>query len=149
MKKAYSESELKDKAAETFEQFPTVNTVHATVDGNVFLDANRARLHAGVEGRVLPFDRPVEAKEATGDKQPKEYPLNSTNTVKAIKAKQTLEELEQFKDDERKTVIDALEKRKNEILESLSVNAETVTGTNPDTDKETNNAPEGGENPQA
>lgn len=61
MKKTYSESELKEKAAKIFEQYPLAAEAHATSDGNVFLLKNRAQLHAGRKGNVITFKRPEPA----------------------------------------------------------------------------------------
>ncbi|GGA84658.1 hypothetical protein GCM10008015_26800 [Flavobacterium palustre] len=112
MKKTYTEAQLKEKANEVFAQFPKANKVFATVDGNVFLQENYANMHAGAKGRVLPFDRPIEAvKEAvkapTADEQ-----------IKAITAVTTLEALEPFKADTRKSVMKAIEDKTAELTKS-------------------------------
>ncbi|MBF6607761.1 MAG: hypothetical protein ITG00_03380, partial [Flavobacterium sp.] len=96
-KKIYTQEELQARANDALKQFPTVNKVYATVDGNVFVDKNRAELHAGPKGRVLPFERTIEVA-------PREYDLNAKDTIAAIKATAKIEDLEAFKSDERKSV---------------------------------------------
>lgn len=113
-KKSYSESELKDKANDVFAQFPNAKKVYATSDGNVFLEVNRANLHAGAKGKVYPFDKPAAAsKEDEGQT----YPLNAKNTIAAIKAVEKIEDLEQYKTDERTSVIAALTEKTNQLTE--------------------------------
>lgn len=114
MKKTYSESELKELAQEVLKQYPAANTVHATVDGNIFLEKNRAEIHAGKKGRVFPFDRPI-VKEAA-----KELVSKVEDVIKAIAEVTTVEELEAFKADTRKTVIKAVEE-KTAALEAAKV----------------------------
>ncbi len=114
MKTSYSESELKEKANEIFEAFPNANKVFATTDGNVFLEKNRAELHAGSKGKVYPFDRPT----AAGNADEITYPMNAKNTIKAIKAAEKLEDLEQYKTDERESVIAALAEKTTQLTES-------------------------------
>jgi hypothetical protein len=109
MKKTYSESELKGIAQEVFKQYPTSNTVFATVDGNVFLEQNRAEIHAGKKGRVIPFDRPIKKEEA------KEASTKADDIIKAIAEVTTIEELEAYKADTRKTVIKAVEDKTAEF----------------------------------
>lgn len=108
MKQTYSESELKEQAGEVFKQYPAVNTLYATVDGNVFIEKNRADIHAGAKGRVLPFDRPV-IKEAVAPS------TKAEDVIKAISEVTTTEELEVFKADTRKTVIKAVEDKTAEL----------------------------------
>jgi hypothetical protein len=109
MKKTYTESELKELAKEVFNQFPGKNTVFATLDGNVFLEKNRAEMHAGTKGRVLPFDRPIEKPTV------KETLTKAEDLIKAISEVETIEELEVFKADTRKTVIKAVEEKTAEL----------------------------------
>lgn len=109
MKKPYSESELKELAQEVFNQHPVANTVYATVDGNVFLEKNRAEIHAGKKGRVFPFDRPIKKELA------KETPAKADDVIKAIAEATKVEELEAYKADTRKTVIKAVEDKTAEL----------------------------------
>lgn len=111
MKKTYTEAELKEKAKEVFAQFPKANKVFATVDGNVFLQENYANMHAGAKGRVLPFDRPIDPEKATATtKTP-----TADDQIKAIGEITTLEALEPYKADTRKTVIKAVEDKTAEL----------------------------------
>ena len=125
MKKTYDESELKELANKVFEQFPNSDKVFATTDGNIFLNKNRAELHAGPKGKILTIERPIETEK----KATKEYALNSKDTIAKVKAATTLEELKQFTDDERKGVIDAVEKRTAELTADITVkDSKDVTG---------------------
>lgn len=135
MKKTYDESELKEIANSVFEQFPNCDKVFATTDGNTFLNKNRAELHAGPKGKVVTIERPIVAEK----KEVKEYAINATKTVEKVKAATTLEELKQFTEDDRKTVIDAVEKKTAELTAAIEVKgAENVTDATkdvPDTNK--------------
>jgi hypothetical protein len=111
MKKAYSEDELKELANSVFEQYPSATKVFATVDGNVFLEENRANIHAGAKGRVLPFNKPL-VKEEKADK--KKTPL-ADDQIKAIAEVTKLEDLEVFKTDGRATVVKALQDKTAEL----------------------------------
>lgn len=135
MKKTYSEAELKEKANQTFADYPAAKKVYATVDGNIFLQENRANIHVGPKGMVYPFDRPAEAAaEAKGEQAV--YPENAVKTVAKVMQAQSLDELEPFKNDERATVQKAVEKRTAE-LEKIAGDADKKeqednagTGTN-------------------
>ncbi|GIZ09986.1 hypothetical protein [Flavobacterium sp. UMI-01] len=113
MKKVLTEDQLKEKANEVFKQYPKAKQAFATVDGNVFLEKNRAEIHAGKQGTVLTYDRPVpEASEsALGNK-----PAKADDVIKAISEVQTIEELEPFKADIRKSVIKAVEEKTAALL---------------------------------
>lgn len=128
MKKTYSEDQLKEKANEVFAQHPTANTVHATVDGNVFLECNRATLHAGT-GRVIAFHRPIEspATEDAGDTADK--PLSATDAIKAINECTTPDELKAFEGDDRKTVAAAYAKKAAELASGSNADTNAGTGT--------------------
>lgn len=122
----YTEEQLKEKATELFEQFPTATELYATTDGNIFTMQNRARLHAGVKGRVLTIARPLNAEPAAEEAKG----LNAADTIKAI-AVATLEALEAFANDERATVKKAYEKRKKELEATPGTIAEaTATDAN-------------------
>lgn len=105
-----TKEELKEKAEEILKEFPTANKVYATVDGNVFLEENRARLHATVKGTVMEFTREPVLVETSGDK-----PAPAKEVIEAIKIAETKEDLEAFATDTRKSVKDAFEKRLAEI----------------------------------
>lgn len=102
--------ELKVLADKVLEQFPNANIVYATVDGNVFLEENRANLHAK-GGLVIPFERDIVDEQESLDK------LNVSDTVKLVLQAKTLEELSVFESDERTGVIKAVEKQKKKLKE--------------------------------
>lgn len=111
MKKTYSEEELKESANSVFEQYPNATKVFATVDGNIFLDENRANIHAGAKGRVLPFDKPlVKEEKADATKNP-----SAADQIKAISEVTKLEDLEPFKADSRATVVKAVQDKTAEL----------------------------------
>jgi len=56
MNKVYSKKELKAKAQEVFEQYPSEDKVFAREDGNIFFNENWAELGRG-KLKVYPFDR--------------------------------------------------------------------------------------------
>lgn len=127
MKKTYSESELKENQVKAaFKQYPDAKKVFATLDGNVFLNENRANLHAGAKGTVLTFDSTVKVDKKEKQETPKA--LSATETIAAIDACETLEALKAFEGDERKTVIEAYNKKSEALAEALKVvGAENVT----------------------
>jgi len=119
------EAKIKENVAKAFENFPETDTVYATSDGQVFLNKNRAELHATPKGRVQTFTRGVSEQEKSAETN---VVPNAKTTVEAIKQVTALEELKAFENDSRKTVLEALEKRKAELLAELEVTSEAVTG---------------------
>lgn len=118
-KRTYSETELQKEAEACFKRFPAADSVFATTDGNVFLDRNRAELHAG-KGKVVQFDRALPEPEA-----PAAPTITAKDAIAQI-AVATLEDLAAFADDNRKTVQDAYQKR----LIELGINAEEGVDNN-------------------
>lgn len=113
-----NKEQLQEEANKVFDQFPNAKRVFATADGNVFLQENRANLHAGKKGSVYPFDRPIEKKEdneVNTEKPAKAKLPKADDQIKAIFEAKTLEELEAFKSDERVTVKGALEAKIEEL----------------------------------
>lgn len=102
--------ELKTLADKVLEQFPNATVVYATVDGNVFLEENRANLHAK-GGLVIPFERDIVDEQENLDN------LNVSDTVKLVLQAKTLEELSVFESDERTGVKKAVEKQKKKLSE--------------------------------
>jgi hypothetical protein len=115
MKTTYSEDELKELASKVFTQYPDANEVFATVDGNIFLQRNRADIHAGEKGRVLPIERPIAAVGDDSKKDKTGIKLSAEEAIKAIALVETLEALEPFKADTRSTVIKAVENKTAEL----------------------------------
>lgn len=122
------EAKIKENVVKAFEDFPETDTVYATSDGQVFLNKNRAELHATPKGKVYPYNRSDFVQKEEPLKEDKAV-LNAKSTVEAIKEATTLDELKAFEDDTRKTVLEALDKRKAELLEELEVTSESVTGS--------------------
>lgn len=116
-----TKEELKKIADSVLEQFPNANVVFATADGNVFLEENRANLHAK-GGMVIPFERELTEDVLSGSKR-----ANVANTVKWVLQTKTLEELESFEDDDRAGVIKAVETQRQKLSEETS---DTVTTDN-------------------
>ena len=59
--KTVSKKELEVKASKEFKKFPNAKQLHATVDGNIFLEKNRAELHS--EDIIYTFDRPGDSNQ--------------------------------------------------------------------------------------
>ena len=110
MKKIYTEDQLKEKAKQVFADYTNAQEVHATLDGNIFLEKNRAELHAK-GGRVIPFNKAI-VSEAKAD-EPKV--LNAPASIAFIKVAKTIEAIASFATDTRATVLAAYEKRVKEL----------------------------------
>ena len=109
--------------AETFEKFPTENTLYSTADGNVFIDENRAQLHAGVKGKYTIHTRVVDQKTLEPKKK------TAQEIIAEIKEVTTLEALQEYvADEERKSVLKAIEERTAELTASLPENAPEIRG---------------------
>jgi hypothetical protein len=108
----YTDQELEQLAQPTLEQFPDVNEVYATTDGNVFVSENLANLHATSKGRVLVIARKpnavVDVKQTAAD------------IISILESAKTLEEINPYASDKRKTVKDAYDKAFAEITELQS-----------------------------
>lgn len=122
--KQLSKEEIEKKVAETFKGFPHTKKLYATLDGNVFIEENRAKLHATIKGTVLEFDRPIEASE---ENEP--IKMSAQEVIKLILEAQTLEDLAKYATDERKTVKAAFEKRSEELEADVDQDDEEVEVT--------------------
>jgi hypothetical protein len=138
-----NEQLIKDNVAKAFESYPEAKEVYATSDGQVFLREDRARLHATQKGKVYPFNRadffsePEKDSTATSSK-----PLPAADVIEAIKTS-SLKELEQYESDNRKTVKDALEKRKAQLISEIDTFSEQVSDEK--SEEETDNGTGGAE----
>lgn len=94
-----------------FQKFPHATEAFETPDGQVFLNENRANLHAGPKGTVKTHKKSELNK--TDDKK-----ITAVEAIEKINAAETVEELTPFEGDTRKTVIEAY----NEKLEALNNN---------------------------
>lgn len=106
------------QAAEKLFASTAHNVLWANPKGEFFTSENIGQLSLKPGQKLEKFERPQEAPE---DK--KELALNATKTIEAIQKVVSLQELEGFKADERKTVKEAYAKREAELT-----NAITVTG---------------------
>ena len=86
MNKVYSKKELKAKAQEVFEQYPSEDKVFAREDGNIFFNENLAELGRG-KLKVYPFDRSdiVKTDKAVEDIDVNAEVINDTPAVDAPK----------------------------------------------------------------
>ena len=86
MNKVYSKKELKAKAQEVFEQYPSEDKVFAREDGNIFFNENLAELGRG-KLKVYPFDRSdiVKSDKAVEDIDVNAEVINNTPAVDAPK----------------------------------------------------------------
>lgn len=105
MKKTYSESELKELAQKAINNFSGTKEIFTTEDGQCFLVKNRAELHAGPKGKVYTFE------SAKAEKSQEETPISAKDVIAQIQATETIKELELFKTDSRKSVVDAFNKK--------------------------------------
>lgn len=131
MKTTFNETELKEKAINVFAHFPHTDKVFATVDGNIFTMKNRAELHAGANGRVIMIDRPVDTPslKVVEDTNKKEK-VYADDLIEAIGKVDSLEQLEEtFSNDKRKTVIEAYEFKKSELIANTAPIIEEDTHT--------------------
>ena len=110
MKNTFSKEDLEKKAKAFLEKNTEVKSVYATSDGNVFLSENRARVHAG-KGNVHTFKSENEKETNLNDPEA----LNAKDTISAIKLSETVEALAPFATDERKSVIEAYNKKLAEL----------------------------------
>lgn len=112
--KQLSKTEIENNVAETFNEFPQTNKLYATLDGNVFIEENRAKLHATIKGQVLVFNRPNEAAE---DKETIKL-LSAKEAIALIEVADSLEDIEPYRADDRKSVKAAFDKKLQEIYDS-------------------------------
>ncbi len=82
MNKVYSKKELKARAQEVFEQYPSEDKVFAREDGNIFFNENLADLGRG-KLKVYPFDRSdiVKSDKAVEDIEVNAEVIHNTPTV--------------------------------------------------------------------
>ena len=110
MKKTYSKAELVTKSKLVFKDYPAAEKLHATLDGQFFLDKNRAALHAGKTGSVIDIENDFETVEDSKDKE--------TITLKTASADQLIAGVKKF------TNIDLIETAKH--VEAQGKNRKTV-----------------------
>lgn len=94
-----------------FQKFPQATEAFETQDGQVFLNENRANLHAGPKGTVKKHSK-SEVVETPEKK------ITAVDAIEKINKAETVDELKPFEGDTRKTVIEAY----NEKLEALNNN---------------------------
>lgn len=112
--KTYSKEELEKKALKIFKQFPNANKVYATADGNVFLDKNRANLHT--KGQIFEIERAHKSDANLSVKDAK-------TMIEEIAKIDKIEELDLIQSSEkRKTVLEAIEKRREQLQELTDSN---------------------------
>ena len=92
-----------------FQKFPNATKVFETPDGQVFLNENRANLHAGPKGVVKTHSKSDVAEKV-------EKKITAVEAIDKINEAETVEDLKPFEGDTRKTVIEAY----NEKLEALN-----------------------------
>lgn len=109
-----------------FKRNPNLEVVYQTSDQQCFYHESDARNHA----KTLENKSVETLKKGSAEEKPaqREYALNAKDTIAKIRAVESLEGLEEFADDERKSVIDAIVKR----TEELSAPVEESTNTEED-----------------
>lgn len=117
MKKEYSKSELETLAKATvFKNFPNAKVAFATIDGQFFLEENRANLHAKAKGKVFTIENENE-NPIQLDKKKK---LTADELIAEAKSFQSINEVEtaqaiELDGKKRKTVLEAYSNRINEL----------------------------------
>lgn len=113
---------MEKKANKVFAQYPNAKQVFATADGNCFLLENRAKMHAGPKGTVVPFDRPIEKQEESQEdstgKTVSTTPTKAVDVIAAINKAETLEALKAFESDKRATVVAAFKAKADELTKN-------------------------------
>lgn len=117
----YTDQELEQLAQPTFEQFPDVNEVYATTDGNIFVSENLANLHATSKGKVLAITRKSHEVVNIPPKQ------TAAEIIAILENATTLEEIIPYQFDKRATVKAAVKKAFETLAELQK--QETVTKT--------------------
>lgn len=117
--KTKSKKNLKERAQEVFKQYDNAEKVFATSDGNVFLDKNRAQLHAG-KGSITTFVR-------NDIEQPVSKSISkSVKKTEEITAKSGLKKVETpQKDDESKSVETRKEEKSSKNKASIKEPAQS------------------------
>lgn len=125
MKKTFSQQELKQKADEVFEQYPTAQQLYATVDGNIFLMKNRAELHS-LKDKVYIFDRPLvveakKAKEKDNKDQGDKKLTKALDIIAFIEKAEKLDDIKVYADDTRSTVKAAYDAKAEALVKNIEV----------------------------
>lgn len=111
--KTLNKEEIEAAVAGAFEAYPDAKKVFATSDGNTFLVENHAKLHAGPKGKVYTYERDSETESEKGKDVVRL--ASAKDVIKAIEGAQTIDELFAHKDDTRKTVKEAFDKKAAEF----------------------------------
>lgn len=114
--KTLSKKDLQEKADKVFQQFPTAKKVFATVDGNVFLQKNRAELHS--KDTIYKFERQSSSNQAGKQK----ILSKAKDIIEFIQGATDLESILPYADDTRSTVIEAYTLKAGEMAKELEVN---------------------------
>ena len=103
-----------------FNNYPTLQVYYKTTDGQAFFQESDAKNHAKTleNKKVEPVERPFEELEGKTTKEVREYAINAKDSIALIKEATTVEALEVFADDERKSVVEAYAKKFAELNES-------------------------------
>ena len=129
--KQYSKTQLKEKAKEVFNAYPDAKTLHATSDGQFFLEQNRAQLHADENKlQVVEIEKDWDASagsaqgtstgSVTSDDEG-EHHISVEELHERVKACTDTAELKKLLQEEqktekpRKTAVSCLEKRLKEL----------------------------------
>ncbi len=108
-----------------FEQHPKLDAYFKASDGEAFYNENDAKNYAKKlkDKKVQRVARGSVSKSTP----PPETKLDYREAIKAIQSAENLEALEVFKEYTQKSVIEALEKKTQEIASSINVDAEDVS----------------------
>ncbi len=111
---------IKIMSKDIFKNYPALQVYYKTADGQAFFQESDARNHAkSLENKkVEPVERPIEEIEDKSTKEVKEYAISAKDSIALIKEATTVEALEAFADDERKSVVEAYAKKFTELNKS-------------------------------
>ncbi|MDH1880934.1 hypothetical protein [Empedobacter sp. GD03797] len=124
-----------------FKKYEALQVYYKTADGQPFFQESDARNHAKTldNKKVETVERPIEEIEGKTTKEVREYAINAKDSIALIKEATTVEALEVFADDERKSVVEAYAKKFAELNESTDDlgSVEGSDETNKDSEDET------------
>lgn len=116
MKKTYSDKELEQIANKAFKNYTNAEQLFMTVDGQAFLNENRARLNVGAKGKIVKVINQnfgvTEDQDTIPTKAKELVKFAKTASLEVSEAQLALET---SKDEPRSTVIDALKARISEL----------------------------------
>lgn len=125
--------ETNKQAADALFASTAHNTLWANPKGEFFTSENTGSLSLKKGEKLEKFERP-ENEASTPEK---DYELNAKDTIAKIKATTSLEDLNAFESDERKSVIAVYEAKKVELTAAIEVTGATTEAGDGNADTDT------------